>query len=488
MAHPDLLTQRLTDTGNAARFVAACGHNFRHVHGWGWMTWRGNRWAQDTTGQSVEACKTVVERAADQVLEQHADQLRLPKGHPDRRFPDSLLAYFRASEGIGKIKAMRELAQSDPHIAADTDDFDAAPYLFTTKSFTFDLRTGQGRAPSRADMLTVAAKVDPAGEPFHDSDWLLFLERILPDPETRAYVQRAIGCSLIGEQRDHVVFLAYGPGGNGKGTLFRAIDNAVGAYFTTIPAAMLVDRAQQPHAAQIADLMGKRLVVSSEIGKGQKFDEAKVKELSGGDRIKAQFMRQDWFSFRPTHTLWICCNDKPRISGTDRGIWRRMRLIPFLTSFLPTEEDHDIDSKLTSAAPQVLQWCIDGAAAYMRDGLGTCTEVQAATAEYRADEDVMGAALAEIGEYGEDKRCTRLDMRDALTAWYRAAGMAFMPIDKTIKADFLNRGITAYRPDSSGPWHWRGIALRPETLAEVLDTRRRQERQQQRAQSWHDRD
>ena len=483
----DLLSQRLTDTGNAARFVAAVGQDFRHVHPWGWMSWRGNRWAQDTLGQSVEACKDVVDRAAAQVRVKFAIELRLPQRDPLRAFPDELLRHFRQSESVGKLKAMRELAQSDPAVAETVEAFDAKPYLVNTKTKTIDLKTGKSWPARREDLLTVAAAHDPADEPFHESDWALFLQTILPDAETRAYVQRAIGCSLIGEQRDHVVFLAYGSGGNGKGTLFRAIDNAVGAYYTTIPASMLIDRPQQAHAAQVADLMGKRLVVSSEIGKGQKFDEAKVKELSGGDRIKAQFMRQDWFSFKPTHTLWICCNDKPRITGTDKGIWRRMRLIPFTAQISAEQEDHDLDSKLLANAGIILQWCIDGAIAYMRDGLGACPEVAAATAEYRADEDMMGLALSEIGEFGPDKRCARLDMRDALTAWYRAAGMAFIPIDKTIKTDFITRGIVPHRLTDSTPWDWRGIDLRPEVLAEVREARERKERQKRHAESWHDR-
>jgi putative DNA primase/helicase len=196
------------------------------------------------------------------------------------------------------------------------------------------------------------------------------------------------------------------------------------------------------------------------VQRGAKWDEVKVKELTGGDMIKAQFMRENWFSFKPSHTLWICGNDKPRIAGTDRGIWRRMRLIPF-TATIDTP-DVELDAKLRAERGIVLRWCLDGVATYMRDGLGTCERVERATKEYRSDQDRLGQALADLCDFGPDLVVIKKHFRGALQRHYDDSGFGQAPGDTTLKSDLARRGIESVRPDRGGAWCWRGIALKPE--------------------------
>ena len=289
------------------------------------------------------------------------------------------------------------------------------------------------------------------------------MQSVQPDLDTQAFIWRCIGMSLIGEQRDHVVLFAYGEGGNGKGTLFRAVRSALGKYFCTIPSDMLVEKQNKAHAAQTAQLMGKRLVVADELPTGRSFDAAEVKRLSGGDDIAAQFMRQNWFNFRPSHTLWLQGNDKPHTAAGDYGMWRRMKLIPFLTK--PEAIDNDLDRKLDAERDIVLRMAVDGAVEYQRDGLTSCAEVDAATAAYKSDEDSIGQFLAECCDLGP-YNCNKTSMRTAIEAWWKGEGKMRAPTNQTLKADFAKRGIFTGRLHGE-PNHWAGVQLNAATSAEI---------------------
>ena len=482
MEELDLLPGSLSDAGNADRLIRWAGANFLHVAGIGWHRWKGSRWRRDGVGEVMEACKDTAAIALRQAKAHYGPILASsPEKSSEYKAAARGIAHFAGMENIGRLRAMRDLAETDLRVAVDNSDIDGNPYLIATSKTTFDAKTCAHRDPTRADLLTVGTDVEPQGEPFHDSRWSQFLAEIQPDPEVREFMQRAIGCSLIGVQRDHVIFFAHGDGQNGKGSFFRAIHAAVGDYYTSIPSSMLMEARNQPHAAQVADLMGKRLVVSSEVARGAKLDEVKVKELTGGDLIKAQFMRENWFSFKPSHTLWICGNDKPKITGTDRGIWRRMRLIPFTQTFAVA--DRTLDDTLAAEAGIILQWCLDGVVAYMRDGLGECEAIDGATAEYRADQDLLGAAIGEICDTGADLTVAKTQFRAALRKYYEDAGLSYVASDQALKSELARRGIQSVRPTRTDGWCWQGIALKPE-IADQLSTA---DLSRSHRPSWHDR-
>lgn len=468
---PDLLAGNHTDTGNADRLVRYAGDEFLHVAGIGWHRWGGNRWRRDGVGEVTEACKATVAEALRQAYERHAEALALPESRDEHKAAAKVIAHYLRSESIGSLRAMRDLAASDRRMACDNSEIDRRPYLIVTASTTYDAKAGQHRPPDRRDLLTSGSDVEPADEPFHESRWSRFLAEIQPDPEIRAYLQRAVGLSLIGRQDDHVIFFAHGDGGNGKGAFFRAIAAAIGDYYSPIPSSMLMESRNQPHAAQVADLMGKRMVVSAEVAKGAKLDEVKVKEMSGGDRLKAQFMRENWFSFEQTHTLWICGNDKPKITGTDRGIWRRMRLIPFLQVF--DRPDRTLDAALAAEAGIVLQWCLDGVAAYMRDGLGDCQAVTEATTDYRQSQDLLGQAIGELCDLGAALTVPKKRFRQAVEKHYEDIGLRWVANDTALKVDLARRGIGEIRPSRLEPWHWQGMALKAEVGAALPDAQPR---------------
>lgn len=451
----------LSDMGNAARLVALHGDALRHVGEMGWFCWEGTHWEADKLRRVQEAAKhTVAEfRRQAERMAARAD------GKEAKEAAKAICAFAAQSENASRISNMIALASSDPKVARRTDDLDAHPYLLNVANGTIDLRTGMLKPHSRDDMLTICAPalLRPWAELPTVSVLAAFLESVQPDQETQAFLWRCIGMSLIGEQRDHVVLFAYGEGGNGKGTLFRAARAALGRYFCAIPSDMLIEKQNKAHAAQTAQLMGKRFVVADELPTGRSFDAAEVKRLSGGDDIAAQFMRQNWFNFRPSHTLWLQGNDKPHTSAGDYGMWRRMKLIPFVTKVLAV--DNDLDRKLDAERDIVLRMAVDGAVAYLRDGLQSCPEVDAATAAYRSDEDSIGQFLAECCEVGA-YNCPKASMRTAIESWWKAEGKLRAPTNQTLKADFAKRGIVTGRLHGE-PYHWAGVRLNAATSAEI---------------------
>lgn len=453
----NLLGYRCSDVGNADRLIALYGENLRHVDALGWLAWNGKYWQRDTIGTVQEAAKAAAAR-----FREAAEQFASRANDDDTKAAaKKLLSFSAATENSARLSAMISLAASDPVVSRQLEDLDAHPYLCNVANGTVELRTGQLRAHSRADMLTVCApaSLEDWTRTAGPSTWSKFLDRILPDPDTQAFVQRCVGLSLIGEQRDHVVPFLFGGGQNGKGTMLRAIMAAIGKYGCAVPSDMLMERMSAPHAAQKAMLMGKRFAVADELPHNRDFDVAALKSLSGGDDIAAQFMRKDWFTFTPTHTLWLQGNDKPRIPGGDFGTWRRMRLIPFLVKIPDTEKDPDLDRKLAAERDIILRWAIDGAAEYMREGLGACPEVVAATAEYQSDSDVIGQFISDCCTLAPGAWISRLTLREAMAVWYADEGRKGVPGPALVKADLGKRGIKEHRETKSGPRGWLGIDL-----------------------------
>lgn len=446
-----------TDMGNALRMVATHGENIRYVVGIGWLVWRKSHWQRDTTNAVQEVAKATAAkmRADAERMAAHAVT------KDDKDAAKALVAWAATTESVTRIRGMIALAESDPRVSKDVDELDADPYMFNVANGTIDLRTGKLRKHERSDLITVCApaSLEDWSRTVTDSTWHRFLERIQPNPDTRLYLQKLAGLSLIGEQREHVIPFLYGGGQNGKGTMLRAFGATFGKFACTVPVDMLIERTTTPHASQRATLMGKRIAIVDELPQNREFDTAALKSLSGGDRIPAQYMRQDWFDFKPSHTLWLQGNDKPRLPGSDFGVWRRMRLIPFLEKIPDDEKDPELDAKLAAERDIILRWAIDGAVAYMREGLGVAAEVTDATEEYRADSDILGQMLRDCCTVAEGEWVSKQSFRNVLEKWFESEGRKGIPSNGTIKTDFAKRGIVECRRYRLEPWGWSGISV-----------------------------
>ena len=247
---------------------------------------------------------------------------------------------------------------------------------------TFDLRTGIGRPPDPLDYITkkTACRCAPAGTP-HPL-WTKFLERVTDgNAELQGFLQRYMGYCCTGFTTEHVFVFAYGTGANGKSTFINTIARIFGDYATVADMSTFIASNVEHHPTDLAKLRGARLVVAQETQKGRRWDETKIKALTGGDKITARFMRQDFFDFVPTFKLFICGNHKPRLASVDEAMRRRLLLVPFTVQIPPAERDPRLAEKLKAEWPAILRWCIDGCLEWQRIGLAPPAIVLDATEE-----------------------------------------------------------------------------------------------------------
>lgn len=292
------------------------------------------------------------------------------------------------SEGEQRRRAMVNLATSEVGIPVRPDDLDADPWLFNVQNGTIDLHTSTLRPHDRVDLITKLAPVvyDPtAACPTFDA----FLARILPSESLRKFVQRAFGLSMTGDTREDVIFINYGNGSNGKTTLMQTLQAVFGDYALQTSSETLMVKRNEGVPNDVAALKGARLVAASEAEEGKRLAESLIKSLTGGDKISARFMRAEWFEFDPTFKIWLSTNHKPVVRGTDIGIWRRLRLIPFEVTIPDAERDETLPEKLRAELPGILNWALAGCRDWLARGLGLPEEVKRATQAYRDEMDVL---------------------------------------------------------------------------------------------------
>lgn len=375
--------------------------------------WTGTRWEEqpDTGGDTKLA------------LLNFAAALKPPatdEGKPDKE-AHALIRYARSHRGS---TALLGLLKVQPTIAVPASVFDTHLDELNTPAGIINLRTGElmPHAPTR--MHTKQTTVAPAGT---SPTWERFLATTFNhDQALTGYMQRLAGYSATGLQREHVFAFAYGTGGNGKSVYYDALTGALGDYAATLPAGFLMRKPFQEHATELARLNGKRFVVGSETNATDTLDEAKLKMLTGGDRITARFMNKDFFEFTPTHHLHLMGNHQPAVEDGGESVWRRMNLVPFVHTVPAEERDELLPEKLRADAAAVLAWIIQGAVAYFRDGLQPPEAVRAATEAYKSSQDTVGQFLAARCDfYPGNKHYTVAvtDLRQAYHIWCAEEGL-----------------------------------------------------------------
>ena len=255
---------------------------------------------------------------------------------------------------------------------------------------TIDLHTGIDEPPNRLDYCTKQTAVCPAPVATPCPMWMAFLNRVTGNNDTLiGFLQRYLGYCCTGHVYEHVVVFLYGTGGNGKGVFVSTVVGIFGDYAISAPMEMFLASKYDRHPTEIARLKGARLVVAHETTKGRAWDEAKIKNLTGGDRLSGRFMRGDFFDFTPTHKMIISGNTKPSLRNIDEGIRRRFLLVPFTVQIPPRERDPKLAEKLKTEWPAILRWMLDGCLEWRRVGLVVPTIVRDATDEYLADQDTL---------------------------------------------------------------------------------------------------
>lgn len=393
-----------TEDAQALALVESVGHLIRrNTTSQRWHTYTAGVWNEQTDGGQVREYARALARA-------------LPE--TDR----NAAAWRKTMLSDTGIRHILSMASSDPRIVATAADFDSDPWLIGHGPLVTDLRTGTTRAATSDDMISRATRTAPGDHGAHL--WQSFLDSIL-DPASQGFLQRVCGLALLGEVREHILIFLFGTGANGKTTFMDAIRHTFGRLAVSLPAETLMVRRHDPHPTELAPLAGARLAVFNELPPGMRFDEARVKVLTGGDMLSARFLYGNPFEFRPSHSLFVVGNDKPATTSGGEAFWRRVRLIGFHRTIPAEDRDPTLPAQLRDAAPAVLAWCIQGLVDYLRDGLAEPASVVADTAEYRAENDTVGRFLDEcchITGNPQLKVNTR-QVRSAYETWCQAEGL-----------------------------------------------------------------
>lgn len=389
-----------TEIALAERFVKR-HPNLRYVAAWGkWMWWTGERWQPDDTLHVFDLARVLVKDVAATI----------------NRKKDA-----KETSNAKTVAAIERLAKADRRIAATADQWDTDPWLLNTPDGVVDLRTGQLRPHRPEDYMTKTTAVGPSKRcptPLFTS----FLKTISKDDaEHILYLCRMSGYFLTGVTREQALFFGHGPGGNGKGVYVKTMSGIMKDYHTQANMDMFMASKNERHLTDLAGLQGARLVTATETERGRQWAEARIKTLTGEDKIRARFMRQDEFTYEATYKLFMIGNNTPRFEGgVDEAMRRRLQMIPFIVKIL--EPDNEFANKLKAEWPGILQWMIDGCLEWQRTGLTPPPTVLAATSEYLAEEDTIIAWI--------DDKCERnaahFEPTTALfaswSAWAKASG------------------------------------------------------------------
>jgi putative DNA primase/helicase len=436
-----------TDDGNARRFAARYGDDLRYVYSRRkYLRYVGPHWVEDD-GAHVEAMARQAVR--DILTEAHKEE------QDDRR--RKLSQWALASQSASRIAAMYTLARSD--LAVDSACLDADPMLLGVANGVVDLRTGALREASRGDLITRCTGIvyDPHAKA---SRWSEFIATITAgDVELAEWLQRSVGYTLTGDTREQCVFLLYGLGANGKSVFLNTLRAVLGDYGTVTSADTWMVRERGGAASNdLAALRGTRLVVSSETEDGQRFAEVMVKQVTGGDSLKARFLYGEFFEFRPAFKLWIAANHKPIIRGDDFAIWRRIRLVPFTVTIPTAQQDRALESKLRDELPGILAWAVEGCRAWQRDGLPMPKVVVQATAEYKSEMDHFGEFLTERCVVEPRAQVSAKALFAAYLEWADASGIDRTWTLQKFGRKLAERGITKDRTRLG--FMYRGVRLR----------------------------
>lgn len=439
----------LTDLGNSRRLIKTFGDRIRYVPAAGkWLMWDGTRWAYDDTG--------AIERCAKEVIMRMYREASEITGDGERK---RLIDWARSSESRAKIVNMIHHAKSERGATIKPEELDADQWLLNTINGTINLRTGVLQEHNPDDLITrrVNVEYNPRAK---CPTWEKFINRVMAgDQDVIAYLQRGVGYTLTGDTSEQCLFFMVGTGKNGKSTFTETLIVLLQEFTVKTPTETLMKRDGAPGASNdLARLAGKRLAVARETDEGQRLDEAKVKDMTGGDTITARYLFREYFDFKPTNKIWMYGNHMPLVRGVDDGFWRRMRIIPFSVTIPETERDPHLQERLQDELPGILNWAIAGCLAWQDQGMGMPLAVKTATEQYRSDMDVMQTFIEDCCTVWSGGMVTAKLMYIAYSGW--CIEMGERPASQRgLGLRLKERGFTQHK-GTAGSRFWAGIELR----------------------------
>jgi putative DNA primase/helicase len=408
----------------------------------GWFIYNDLYWERDTND--------IIKRYA---IKAHAHMLNDIEKVKDKKY----FTHLKNSAADNKLNAM--LNCSKAYLGTLSDEFDRDPYLINCQNVIFNLKENRPLEHSANCLLTRVcnASYDPKAQ---CPNWLKYLDKIfLGNTSMIDFMQELVGYSLTGDVSQQVFPILYGNGANGKSTFLDTIYKMLGGYAAVTPAATLTVKNGDKIPNDVARLKGIRLAIAPELESGKKLDESLIKIVTSNERIVARFLNREYFEFYPTAKIFLMTNHKPTISGTDNGIWRRIKLIPFLYQFTDAEKIEKYAEKfLFQELDGIFLWALEGWLRLQREGLKEPNIIQESISQYRMSEDTVAVFLDEFCLLGKDNMVLGSDLYEYFKK-HTASTMA----KKDFKDDLIKRGFE-YRKGSKGKFKglytWFGIGLR----------------------------
>lgn len=464
------IATEFTDIGNGKRLIDqfAPGNLLYNRDSGRWLVWTGEYWQPDLDGAMI--------RKASETIEQLYKVLpRVVKSQQA-----ILLKHIQKSLSMPRINGMIDAAASCKGIKRPASDFDAKPYHLCVQNGVIDLTTGILQPFQKSLMLTCQLQIeyDPGAQCPH---WERFLGQVQPDPEVRLYLQKAAGYTLTGDASEQCLFFCFGRGLNGKSTFIETLACLLGDYYGKTPAETIMAKRQGGGIPNdVAALAGKRMISASELSKYGYLNEGLVKDLTGGDAVSARFLNKEFFQFRSDAKWWLYGNEKPKISGTDDGIWRRMRLIPWRVRVPESQieaqiqgvdywKDERLKERLHAELPGILAWAVRGCLMWQREKLGKPAAISEASKAYRTEQDSLAEFFDTECEMGRGFTCTKGELWERYKNWAYLAGEKGKVSQKMFHADLIaHDGIS--EGNTGTVRFWRGLRLKAYSYTDTTDT------------------
>lgn len=398
-----------TENAMAVEFIDANQATLRYVPSWRkWLAWDGKRWKMDIdSGRTTRLARRLVRNYWDRL--QHIQSEKQQKEWSD---------FCRWANRKTTIDNIVSLARCDGRTTIDHEQLNRNAYLLNAQNGTINLSTLDFREHRQTDSITQIATVDydPKAQ---CPKWRAFIDLIFgDDDQAKRYMQALLGYSCSGDVGEHILPICYGSGANGKSTLWNAIVELLGDYAMLAPSKLLMGTTNE-HDTIIASLYQRRLVAISEPDEGAKLREARVKELTGDEHITARRMREDYWSFHRTHKFWLSTNHLPQINGTDEGIWRRIKLIPFRVDLRRVTEPIPDYHKLLvhEEGPGILNWLLEGFKDWRVNGFIEPKSVIDETKLYRGSSDELGRFISDCCEVSPELVASSSELFEAYRNW-----------------------------------------------------------------------
>lgn len=417
-----------------------------------WFFFNGSYWQEDIGNQRVELA---AERVANSIKKEKPELSFSTKTDEDKAMNEW---YRFQKDSRSHMAKMHMIDEFKKYVIVKHGEFDKEDMLLNTESGYVDLSSGELHdhdIDKKFSHQTVAEYSDNVDAPL----WEKFLNQIFNnDEELIHYVQKAIGYSFTGSVDEQCLFILNGRGRNGKSVFSNVVSDVAGNYAKQMNVQTIVAKKNQSGSANsdVARLEGARIVTSSELNEGDRFDESLVKQLTGGDKILARFLYGSEFEYKPKFKIWMATNHLPIIRGTDDGIWRRIKIIPFNIQIPKEKVDKKLEYKLKAEYTGILNWIVQGAIMWQQEGLEDPEAVRQVIENYRAEMDPLDAFLEECCTTGQNYSIKAREMYDAYHEWAKESEEYKMSLNK-FGREMSKKLLRVKRRDG---WYYVGLKLK----------------------------